>query len=567
MEREIAVIGAACRTSGADTMEGFWDLLDHGEQRVARVPPTRVPGYEVVVNEAPVPMAALLEHPDRFDAEFFGIKPAVAAAMDPQQRALLEISCHALQRAALEPADLAGEAVGVFAGVSSYDYRELALRRGQVNSHTLAGTLHAFLANRLSFHFDLRGPSVTIDTACSSGLTALTLAVIALRGKQCSMALVGAANIICDGFYHATLQQAGVLSHTGRSVGFDAAADGYVRGDGAGCVVLKPLTAALEAGDPVLAVIAGIGMNHDGRSATLTCPSAQAQASLIRSALADAEVPGSAIGYLEAHGTGTAAGDPAEIDGIINGLGLHDHSTMAGPEGQLWIGTAKANVGHTESAAGLLGLLNGIGVLHRERIPRMPGFTAPSPALDLDRLPIQFTDRDVSWPRTESPRLIGVNCFGFGGANAHVILREPPVCATSSTQRIARPLYQFQRQPYWLDPDGDTELAARDVHPQVTLTPMARSGATPPPALDPAAVLDGVKEAVAAVLLISTDELGDDDQFHILGMDSILAVECVHRINTRFGGAHRSEVLHLFPSSRLLANHLLTTVTDSGNRK
>ncbi|MGD3110843.1 beta-ketoacyl synthase N-terminal-like domain-containing protein [Streptomyces sp. YGL11-2] len=566
-EREIAVIGAACRTSGADTVEEFWDLLDRGERRIAPMSTARVPGYETAVDEAPEPMAALLDLPDRFDADFFGIKPAAAAAMDPQHRALLETSWHALESAALEPTDLAGEPVGVFAGVSSYDYRELALRRNQVSSHTLAGSLHAFLANRMSFHYDLRGPSVTVDTACSSGLTALTLAVTALRAGQCSMALVGAANIICDGFYHATLQQAGVLSSTGRSVGFDAAADGYVRGDGVGCVVLKPLAAALEDGDPVHAVIAGMGMNHDGRSATLTTPSAQAQASLIRGALADAGVPGSAIGYLEAHGTGTVAGDPAEIAGIVDGLGIRDHGSMAGPEGRLWVGTVKANVGHAESAAGILGLLKGIGVLRRGRIPRMPGFATASPALELDGLPIQFADRDAAWPRTGTPRLVGVNCFGFGGANAHVILREPPDPADRPGARTAGTLHRFEGRSHWLDRGYDSERTARDAEPRVTLTPVDHAMPAPVPGPEPAEMLAAVKEAVAAVLMIPPDDLGDDDQFHDLGLDSILAVECIQKINKRFGGTRRSEVLRQFPSSRLLTEHLLTELADAGQRQ
>ncbi|MCC2280652.1 phosphopantetheine-binding protein [Streptomyces sp. ET3-23] len=565
-EREIAVIGVACRTSGADTVEGFWDLLDRGERRIAPVPTTRVPGYETTMDEAPAPMAALLDHPDRFDADFFGIKPAEAAAMDPQHRALLEISWHALESAALTSADLAGEPVGVFAGVSSYDYRELALRRNRVSSRTLAGSLHAFLANRLSFHYDLRGPSITLDTACSSGLTALTLAVTALRAGQCSMALVGAANIICDGFYHATLQQAGVLSSTGRSVGFDTCADGYVRGDGVGCVVLKPLAAALRDGDPVYAVVAGMGMNHDGRSATLTAPSALAQASLIRSALADARVPGSAIGYLEAHGTGTTAGDPVEIAGIVEGLGLRDHGIMAGPEGRLWVGTVKANVGHTESAAGILGLLKGIGVLRRGCIPRTPGFTAVSPALELDGLPIQFADRGATWPRTGTPRLVGVNCFGFGGANAHVILREPPDLADRPGLRTVGTLHRFEGQSHWLDGGLEPALTARDALLQVPLTPAGHETPAQDPGPGPAEVLAGIKEDVAAVLLIPPDDLGDDDQFHDLGLDSILAVECVQKINQRFGGTRRSEVLRQFPSSRLLADHLLTELTDAGQR-
>ncbi|WP_239010396.1 beta-ketoacyl synthase N-terminal-like domain-containing protein [Streptomyces sp. 769] len=569
-EREIAIIGVACRTSGADTVEDFWDLLDRGERRIAPVPTVRVPGYETTVDEVPAPMAALIDRPERFDADFFGIKPTAAAAMDPQQRALLESSWHALESAALAPASLAGEPVGVFAGVSSYDYRELALRRNQVSSHTLAGSLHAFLANRLSFHYDLRGPSVTVDTACSSGLTALALAVMALRAGQCSMALVGAANIICDGFYHATLQQAGVLSSTGRSVGFDAAADGYVRGDGVGCVVLKPLGAALDDGDPVHAVIAGVGMNHDGRSATLTAPSAQAQASLIRGALADAGVPGSAIGYLEAHGTGTEAGDPAEIAGIVDGLGLRDHGSMAGPEGRLWVGTVKANVGHTESAAGILGLLKGVGVLRRGRIPRMPGFTAVSPTLETDGLPLQLAGRDANWPRSDAPRLVGVNCFGFGGANAHVILREPPDPASRPGSRTAGTPHRFEGRSHWLGQapslDHDSGLMTRDAQPRVTLTPVDHAMPAPVAGPEPAEVLAAVKEAVATVLMIPVDDLGDDDRFHDLGLDSILAVECVQKLNKRFGGTRRSEVLHRFPSSRLLAEHLLNEPADEGQR-
>ena len=429
----IAVVGMACRSAGADSAAQFWELVRTARSVIAQVPTERVPGYtELTGDDEGLLRAGLMGSIDRFDADFFGIKPAVVAAIDPQHRLLVETCWQALESAAIPASAVAGEDVGVFAGVNSYDYRERAVRYGAVCGFTLAGTLHAFSANQLSYQYDLHGPSITVDTACSSGLQALTLAVSSLRSGQLDTAVVGAANVICDGYYYASLHEAGVLSQSGYSVPFDVNADGYLRGEGVVCLVLKRLSDAVADRDPVHMVIAGVAANHDGRTATPTAPSAVSQTELIARALADAGVDGADVGYVEAHGTGTRAGDPAEVAGITAGLGLTGR-TAGGPDGKVWVGSVKANIGHTEAASGLFGLIKAGFVLRSGVIPATPGFTRPHPDLPLDGVPVRIADTAVAWPHTRGPRLAGVNGFGFGGANVHLVLTEAPMAEAEET--------------------------------------------------------------------------------------------------------------------------------------
>jgi 3-oxoacyl-(acyl-carrier-protein) synthase/pyruvate/2-oxoglutarate dehydrogenase complex dihydrolipoamide acyltransferase (E2) component len=388
--QDIAVIGMSCAVSGADDVDAYWALLERGECRIGPVPPARAADVGDGVT------AAFLDRIDLFDADFFGINPRQATAMDPQQRMLLELSWHALQHAGIEPGGLAGTDVGVFAAACSYDYRERVTAVGEPDGYATVGTFPAFLANRISHHYDLTGPSVTVDTACSGGLTAVALAVAALRAGDCAMALVGAANLLSNTFNSTAYQRAGMLSPHGHSRVFDAAADGFVRGEGAGWVVLKPLRQARAAGDPVLAVLRGVAVNHGGRAASLTAPNPSAQSRLIRRALEQAGLPASAVGYLEAHGTGTALGDPIEVEGVVGALAGSDGTVpvrAGGPEGRLWIGSAKANIGHLEGASGLLGLIKAILVLRNGVIPPTAGFARLNGAIDLSGTPLAVADR------------------------------------------------------------------------------------------------------------------------------------------------------------------------------
>ncbi len=444
---DIAVIGMSCRVPGADDVDSFWSLIEEGECRIGPVPPMRVRD----LGESG--RAALFERIDMFDAEFFGITPRQAAAMDPQQRFLLETSWHALQDAGIVPTNIAGSDIGVFVVGGSYDYRERQVLAGAADSYSTIGTLPAFLANRISHTYDLSGPSVTIDTACSGGLTAVSLAVAALRNGDCSMAFVGAANLLSSKFNMTAYRRAGMLSPHGHSHVFDARADGFVRGEGVGWVVLKPLQQARADGDPILAVMRGCSINHGGRGAALTAPNPDAQARLIRHALEEAGLPPSALGYVEAHGTGTALGDPIEIDALLAALADADGHTpqrAGGPDGKVWIGSVKSAIGHLEGASGLMGMIKAVQVLQHGVIPANPGFSRLNPNIDIVGTPLSIADRRISWPAGASARVAAVSAFGFGGSNAHVVLAEPE---GGSGARSSLPLQQFRRKPFWL-PEG-----------------------------------------------------------------------------------------------------------------
>lgn len=442
----IAVIGMSCAVPGADSLDAFWSLLARGDCQIAEIPPSRAADLGTAVR------AAVLDRIDLFDAEFFGITPRQAAAMDPQQRMLLELSWHAIQHAGIEPATLAGSDAGVFVGTCSYDYRERLLGQDAPDGYATIGTFPAFLANRISHFYDITGPSITLDTACSGALTALASAVSALRGGECGMALVGAANLLSNTFNSTAFQRAGMLSPKGHSRVFDTDADGFVRGEGAGWVVLKPLRQAMRDGDPVLAVLRGIAVNHGGRAASLTSPNPAAQTQLIQRALARAGLDPSALGYIEAHGTGTALGDPIEIDGIRGALaasngGVPDRA--AGPDGALWVGSVKSNIGHLEGASGLAGLIKVILALRHRTIPPSVGFDRLNPNIALDGTPLAVADRAIPWTKTGAPRIAAVSAFGFGGSNAHVIVQEAP---ENDSGRDPLPPHRFHRQSYWVTP-------------------------------------------------------------------------------------------------------------------
>ncbi|MET9423790.1 amino acid adenylation domain-containing protein [Streptomyces sp. NPDC006540] len=424
---EVAVIGMAVRVPGADDVDAFWSLLAAGECRIDDVPPGRLAG---AVPEGL--RAALLEGTDLFDAAFFDMTPRQAASMDPQQRALLELSWHALEHAGLSPDTLAGTGVGVYAAACSYDYREqLVQHEAAADGYATTGTFPAFLANRVSHLYDFTGPSITLDTACSGALTALSLAEAAIRAGTCEIALAGAANLISNGFNARAYRTAGMLSPKGTSKVFDQGADGFVRGEGAGWVVLKSLRRAVADGDPVLAVVRAGAVNHGGRAASLTAPSPKAQSALIRGALQAAGLDAADLGFLEAHGTGTPLGDPIELDAVREVL-AHDPQGMprraAGPGGRLWVGSAKANIGHLEGASGLAGLVKAVQVLRHELIPATPGFTRLNPHIALEDTPLAVAEHAVPWPAEpgRAPRRAAVSAFGFGGSNAHVVLEEAP---------------------------------------------------------------------------------------------------------------------------------------------
>lgn len=462
----IAIIGMSCRVSGADTPAELWAMLEKAEQRFTQVPADRWYGLDPGIPLPVPPRASLLASVDEFDARFFGIAPRMAAWMDPQQRMMLELGWHAVENAGLNPDLLAGEPAGVFIGSFMSDYRERAGAQGRADGAAFPGGMTAFSANRISYQFGWTGPSMVVDSACSSSLSALGIAVQGLRADEYSMALVGAPSIITNGFYANTAYRGGALSPTGASVPFDPARDGYVRGEGGACVLLKRLDRARADGDPVQAVIRAVGSAHNGRGGGLTGTDVDSQVRLLSSAAATAGLSVHDVGHLEAHGSGTPSGDAVEVDALARAV----DGRRAGPGDKVWVGSIKANIGHLEAAAGLIGLVKTVLLLRHGRIPAVAGLSAVDPRLPLTNTDVAIAAEAVPWPRGSSPRIAGVNSFGLGGALSHVLVEEAPEPEpTGPESRCAIPFSAQNREGLAvlarrvldeLDTDADASLAS-----------------------------------------------------------------------------------------------------------
>lgn len=442
-DEPIAIIGLGCRFPGADGPEAFWRLLHDGVDAIREVPPDRWNNDAYYHPDAAVPgklntrWGGFLEGIDGFDAAFFGISPREAAGMDPQQRLLLETAWQALEHAGLVPERLAGTRTGVFVGISSYDYSRFQFADASlVDAYAGTGNAHSVAANRLSYLLDLRGPSLAVDTACSSSLVATHLACRSLRQGETDLAIAGGVNVILSPELTITFSQARMMAADGRCKTFDARADGYVRGEGVGVVVLKRLADAQRDGDHVLAVIRGSAVNQDGRSNGLTAPNGPAQQAVIRQALADAGVAPEQIGYVEAHGTGTPLGDPIEVQALAAVLGPERV-----PDQACLIGSVKTNVGHLEAAAGVAGLIKTVLSLTHEEIPPHLHLQQLNPHIVLDGAGLDVVRQRRPWRRGERPRLAGVSSFGFGGTNAHVVLEEAPLSVEAQAPQFVREVH------------------------------------------------------------------------------------------------------------------------------
>jgi acyl transferase domain-containing protein/acyl carrier protein len=426
----IAIVGIGCRFPGGVTSpESYWTLLKEGVDAISEVPKDRWGRHFFNPNRSAsgktyTKWGGFLDQVDLFDASFFGISPREAASLDPQQRLLMETTYEALEDAGLVVEKLAGSKIGVFMGGFTLDYQGLQFTESNqdvIESHTATGVMMTLLANRLSYAFDFRGPSVAIDTACSSSLVAVHLACQSLLTGETSLAVAGGVNVMVKPNITIAESKAGMLSPTGRSKTFDDSANGYVRGEGAGVVVLKPYEQALADGDDIYAVIRGTACNQDGHSDGLTVPSGESQQLLVREALERAGVQPHEIQYLEAHGTGTPVGDPIEANAL--GTVLKEGRTA---ENALYIASVKTNFGHTEAAAGVAGLIKASLALKHGEIPAHLHLQNPNPKIDFDELKMRVPLEHTSWPEVEGPRLAGVNSFGFGGTNAHVVLQDAP---------------------------------------------------------------------------------------------------------------------------------------------
>ncbi|MEZ4246871.1 MAG: SDR family NAD(P)-dependent oxidoreductase [Polyangiales bacterium] len=409
-DEPVAIVGVALRLPGGVVdLDRYFDVLDRAEPLASDAPPER--GLRR--------RAAWLDAIDRFDATHFGLAPDEAAAMDPQHRWLLEASWHALEDAGRPPDALSGTATGVFFGLLSNDYGRRVEAGREPSAHGLVGNLPSAAAGRLSHLLGLRGPALVIDTACSSSLVALHLAAESIRRGESTLALAGGASLLLDDRGFAALERARALAPDGRSKTFAAAADGYGRGEGVVVLALCPLADAMARGDRIHAVVLGSGVNHDGRAAGLTAPSGAAQASLVRSVLARAEVLPEEVDYVECHGTGTALGDPIEVEALADALGGVPRAIP------LRLGSAKAVVGHGEAVAGANGIAKVLACLRREAIPPQPLEGGVHPSLALPRLGAVVPERRQAWPKGRR-RVAAVSAFGMSGTNAHVLLGDPP---------------------------------------------------------------------------------------------------------------------------------------------
>ncbi|MEH2080432.1 MAG: polyketide synthase, partial [Nostoc sp.] len=366
----IAIIGIGCRFPGANNPESFWQLLRNGVDAITEVPKER---WDIDALYDPKPATpekmntrwgGFLELVDQFEPSFFGISPREAEPMDPQQRLLLEVTWEALENAAIVPPKLAGSRTGVFIGICNADYHRLLYQNIlRINGHSGTGTAFSIAANRLSYVLDLRGPSVAIDTACSSSLVAVHFACQSLQSGESNLCLVGGVNLILSPEPSITFSQAHMMSADGRCKTFDASADGYVRGEGCGMVVLKRLKDALQDKDNIQAIIKGSAVNQDGLSNGLTAPNGLSQQAVIREALENAGVAPVQISYVEAHGTATSLGDPIEVKSLKAVLMQNRQ-----PDQLCWIGSVKTNIGHLEAAAGIAGLIKTVLSLQHKQI-------------------------------------------------------------------------------------------------------------------------------------------------------------------------------------------------------
>ncbi|MFV2083645.1 SDR family NAD(P)-dependent oxidoreductase [Micromonospora sp. LOL_021] len=460
----IAIIGMAGRFPGADSIDEFWQLLVDGRDGVGAVPPHRWNGAALHDSD---PMSTgtittdqggFLSDVDRFDAGFFGIPAREAQSLDPQHRLLLECAWHALEDADVDPAGLAGGRTGVYIGISNSDYARLLQRGGldQLDAYFGTGTSLNAAAGRIAYLLGLHGPAIAVDTACSSALVALHLAIRSLRSGETDTALVGGVNVIVSPEASVAVSRAHMLSPTGRCKTFAADADGFVRSEAAAVVLLKPLSAALRDGDRVLAVVRGSAVNSDGASSGLTAPNGTAQQAVLRAALADAGASGPQVSYLEAHGTGTALGDPVEVRAAWQVLG-----DGRAPGEPLHLGSVKSNIGHCESASGIVSVVKTVLALRHGRLPANLHCAELNPQIGWAQMNVRVLDEPVRWRSGGRPRLAGVSSFGFSGTNAHVLLAEAPLQEPAGRPVTNGPAEDEPRGP-WLLPLSAPDEAGLD---------------------------------------------------------------------------------------------------------
>ncbi|WGF87503.1 SDR family NAD(P)-dependent oxidoreductase [Marinivivus vitaminiproducens] len=447
----IAVIGMSGRFPGSSDLGAFWRHLEAGSDLVSGLPQGRELAAQAPYDRDAI-RGGFLDTIDRFDAAFFRISPREACFLDPQHRLAIEAVWHCVEDAGVRMSDLVGKPVGVFFGPQVNEYGAIVPDRDVARAQIALGNIATMLPNRVSYLFDLRGPSEAVDTACSSSLVAVHRAIQALRAGECDMALAGGVSLVLTAESIVSTEELGVMSPDGRCHSFDARANGYVKGEGVGVVLLKPLDRALADGDPVHAVILGSAANHGGHGHSLTSPNGTAQAALITAALRNAGVASDTIGYVEAHGTGTELGDPVEIMALKEAFAATSASDAV--EGRACgIGTVKTNIGHLEPASGIAGLIKTVLALRHRTLPASLHFQKLNPLIDFGGTAFSVVDRTRPWQPLRDrrgnkvPRRAGVSSFGLGGSNVHVVLEEYATDAPSAVEPRPELLLVSARDP------------------------------------------------------------------------------------------------------------------------
>jgi epothilone polyketide synthase D len=479
-DEAIAIVGIGCRFPGGVTdPESFWRLLDQGIDAITEVPRDR---WDIDEWYDPDPDAlgkmttrwgGFLPDLERFEPSFFGISPREAVSVDPQERLLLETTWEAIEHAGIRPDTLMGSRTGVYMGLCGTEYQNRVMADARaIDAYAMLGTAHSTIVGRLSYWLGLKGPNMPIDTACSSSLVAVHLACQALRNGECDLAFAGGANVILSPEGTVYFSRLRAMSPTGRCHTFSADADGYVRSEGAGVVLLERLSDALERGRRVLAIIRGSAVNQDGRSNGLTAPNGPSQQAVIQEALRRAGIAPSRVGYVECHGTGTPLGDPIEVQALAAALGGGRSADQP-----LRIGALKSNIGHTEGAAGVGGLIKATLALQHGRIPKSLHFTRPNPHIAWHELPVQVASEPLDWVRDGAARVAGVSSFGISGTNAHVVLEEAPSPESSlpETARSAELVVLSAKTPAGLAAAAGKLCEHLEAHPELALGDVAHS--------------------------------------------------------------------------------------------
>jgi len=446
----IAIVGLSCRFPGAHNKNEFWNILANGKNSISKIPDERWQ----LLNETSEPLLRQSSYPyyggylqniAEFDAYHFGISPREARRMDPQHRILLEVAHEAIVDAGLSKEMLAGSQTGVFASLYASQFGFLQTLQEESDAlYIPTGNATSIAANRLSYFYDLRGPSIVLDTACSSSLVAVHLACLHLQNKLCDIALVGGVNINLLPSMSFILAKAKMLSPDGQCKTFDAGANGYVQGEGAGVIVLKPLSAALQNKDCIYAIISGSAVNQDGKTNGLTAPNGLLQEHVLKAAYSKAAINPAEISYIECHGTGTYLGDPIEVQAL--GEVISQHRLKTNP---CWIGSVKTNIGHLEPAAGMASIIKVALALKYLKIPPHLNYVKPNPHINFDKYFFKIPTQLMDWPKYGMSRMAGISGFGFGGTNAHLLLRELSDAEMAASPRVERALPSWKHEYYW----------------------------------------------------------------------------------------------------------------------